>query len=159
MSPWLYRSYLQSGDRKVTHLCSHGAAVRHRWIIHVETFAKSYREGLLFYAWPLSLLFFKEALLSMVHKYQLNIQRMGHRGDQSLSSPSLASKETGFLPKGWSFCRQPPLAAEPVVFGLHIRHRVSTALVGELSTPPALGSYEFQESLNKELNILCLLES
>lgn len=161
MSSWPYCSYLQSGDRKVTDLRSHGAGVRHRWIMGVETFAKGYREGLLFHAWPLSLLFFKEAFLSMVHKCQLSIQLMGHRGDQSLSSPSLASKETGFLPvnQGWCFCRHPPLVAEPVVFGFHIWHRVSKALAGELSTPPALGSCEFQESTNKELNILCLSES
>lgn len=135
VSSWPYCPYLQSGERKVTDLWSHGAGVRHRWIMEAETFAKGNREGLLFHAWPLSLLFFKEALLSMVHKCKSSIQRMGHRGDQSLSSPSLASKETGFLPvsQGWSFCRHPPLATEPVVFGFHIQHRVSKALAGEPS--------------------------
>lgn len=98
VSTWPYRPYLQSEDRKVTDLWSHGAGVRHRWIMDVETFAKGFREGLLFHAWPLSLLFFKEALLSMAHKCQSSIQRMGHRGDQSLSSPSLASKEKAFYP-------------------------------------------------------------
>lgn len=132
VSTWPYRPYLQSGDRKVTDLWSHGAGVRHRWIMDVEMFAKGYREGLLFHARPLSLFFFKEALLSMAHKCQSSIQRMGHRGDQSLSSPSLTSKETGFLPisQGWSFCRHPLLAAELVVFGFHIQHRVWKALGG-----------------------------
>lgn len=122
VSPWPYRPCLQSGDRKVTDLWSHGAGVRHRWTMDVEMFAKGFREGLLFHARPLSLLFFKEALLSMVHKGQSSFQHMGHRGDQFLSSPSLASKETGFLPasQGWGFCRHPPLADEPVVFGFHI---------------------------------------
>lgn len=163
VSSWPYCPYLQRGERKIADLWSRGAGVRLRWLMGAEPFAKGCREGLLFRAWPLSLLVFKEALLSMVHKCQLSIQRMGHRGDHSLSSPSLASKETGFffLPvsQGWSFCRHPPLAAEPVVFGFHIRPRVSKALAGELSIPPALGSCEFQESTNKKLNTLCLPES
>lgn len=97
VSSWPYCPYLQRGERKIADLWSCGAGVRLRWLMDAEPFAKGCREGLFFCAWPLSLLVFKEALLSMVHKCQLSIQRMGHRGDHSLSSPSLASKETGFF--------------------------------------------------------------